>query len=125
VRGFLKDGIEGWYNAGFLTESLPVLSVHQLKERLDRGEEITVLDAREQEEWNSGHIQGSKHIYVGHIEQRLAEINRDLPVAVICSVGHRAGIAASILLRAGFPRVFNVLGSVTAWRRAGFPLTAE
>ncbi len=125
IIGFLKDGIEGWYDAGFPTESLPLLSVHQLKEKLDKGENLVVLDARDQEEWNSGHIQGSLHIYVGHVEQRLSEIPRDKPIAVLCSVGHRAGIAASVLLRAGFPKVYNVLGSVTAWRHAGFPLTTE
>ena len=125
IVGFLKGGIEGWYDAGYPTESLPLLSVHQLKEKLDRREELTVLDARDQREWSSGHIPGAQHIYVGHVEKRLAEIPRDKPVAVLCSVGHRAGIAASVLLRAGFTQVYNVLGSTTAWRNAGFPLTSD
>jgi hydroxyacylglutathione hydrolase len=125
IIGFLKDGIEGWYDAGLPTESLPLLSVHQLKEKLDRGEDLTILDARDQREWESGHIQGSLHIYVGHVESRVSEIPRSKPVAVVCSVGHRAGIAASVLLKAGFPQVYNVLGSVTAWRRAGFPLITD
>jgi len=76
-------------------------------------------------EWDSGHIQGSLHIYVGHVESRVSEIPRDKAVAVLCSVGHRAGIAASVLLRNGFPEVCNVLGSVTAWRHAGFPLVTD
>ncbi len=122
IAGFLKGGIEGWYDAGFQTESLPLLSVHQLKEMLDRKENLTVLDARRQDEWNSGHIEGAMHVFVGHVENKLEEIPRDRPVAVLCSVGHRAGIAASILLRTGYPMVYNVLGSVTAWRNAGFPL---
>jgi hydroxyacylglutathione hydrolase len=125
IRGFLKDGIEGWYNAGYPTRSLPLLSVHELKSRLDRGENLLVLDARDEEEWKTGHIPGSLHIYVGHVEERLSDIPRDKPIAVVCSVGHRAGIAASILLRAGFTQVYNTLGSVTAWRHAGFPLTTD
>lgn len=125
ISGFLKGGTEGWYDAGFPTESLPLLSVHQLKEKLDRKEDLAVLDARDQDEWDSGHIQGALHIYVGHVGERLNEIPRDIPVAVMCSVGHRAGIAASILLRAGYTRVYNVLGSATAWKHAGFPLTTE
>jgi hydroxyacylglutathione hydrolase len=125
IRGFLKDGIEGWYNAGFPTQNMPLLSVHELKARLDRGEDLVVLDARGEEEWKGGHIPGSMHIYVGQVEKRLSEIPRDRPVAVVCSVGHRAGIAASILQRSGFPKVYNTLGSVTAWRRAGFPLTTD
>jgi hydroxyacylglutathione hydrolase len=125
IAGYLKDGTEGWYNAGFPTESLPLLSVHQLKDKIDRGEELLVLDTRGQDEWNSGHIKGALHIYVGHLEQRLAEVPRDKPVAVICNVGHRAGLGASILLRVSYQEVYNVLGSVKAWVAAGFPTTTD
>jgi len=125
ITGYLKHGTEGWYNTGFPTESLPLLSVHQLKGKIDRGEELLVLDTRGQDEWDSGHIKGALHIYVGHLEQRLAEVPRDKPVAVICNVGHRAGLGASILLRAGYREVYNVLGSVKAWVAAGFPVTTD
>ena len=125
IAGYLRDGTEGWYNTGFPTESLPLLSVHQLKSMLDRREELLVLDTRGQDEWDSGHIKDSLHIYVGHLQQRLAEVPKDKPVAVICNVGHRAGLGASILLRASYPRVYNVLGSVRAWIAAGFPVTSD
>jgi hydroxyacylglutathione hydrolase len=125
IIGYLRDGTEGWYNAGFPTENLPLLSVHQLKSMLDQGEELVVLDTRGQDEWDSGHIKDAIHIYVGHLEQRLAEVPRDKPVAVICNVGHRAGLGASILLRAGYPKVYNVLGSVKAWVAAGFPVITD
>jgi hydroxyacylglutathione hydrolase len=123
LSGFIKDGLEGWYNDGFPLESLPLLSIHQLKAKLDRQEDLVVLDVRKQEEWDSGHISGSMHIFVGQLEKRLAEIPAGKPVVVICSVGIRASLAASILLRAGFPAVFNVLGSINAWRQTGYPLT--
>ncbi len=125
IVGYLKDGVEGWYNAGFPIESLPLLSVHQLKDKIARCEELLVLDTRGQDEWESGHIRGALHIYVGYLEQRLAEVPKDNPVAVICNVGHRAGLGASILLRAGYREVYNVLGSVKAWTAAGFPITTD
>jgi len=50
---------------------------------------------------------------------------KNKPVAVICSVGHRAGLSTSILLRAGYKEVYNVLGSVKAWVAAGFPTTTD
>jgi len=125
IAGYLRDGTEGWYNAGFPTENLPLLSVHQLKGMLDHNEDLLVLDTREQDEWASGHIEGALHIYVGHLEERLSDIPRDKPIAVICSVGHRAGLGASILLKAGYERVYNVLGSVRAWVAAGFPVTTD
>jgi hydroxyacylglutathione hydrolase len=125
IAGYLREGTEGWYNAGLPTERLPLLSVHQLKAMLDHGDELLVLDTRGQDEWDSGHIAGSLHIYVGYLEQRLKEISKGKPIAVICNVGHRAGLGASILLRAGYPNVYNVLGSVKAWVAAGFPITTE
>jgi hydroxyacylglutathione hydrolase len=125
ITGFLKGGTEGWYNAGFPMESLSLLSVHHLKEMLDRGENLLVLDTRDREEWESGHIDGALHIYVGHLEERIAEVPGDRPVAVICNVGHRAGLGASILLRAGYENVYNVLGSVKAWIAAGFPTVTD
>lgn len=125
IRGFLKGGTEGWYDAGYPIESTPLLSVQELRNKLDRGERLLVLDVRDDEEWASGHIAGAVHLYVGHLEKQIAEVPRDKPVAVVCSVGHRAGLGASILLRAGFPQVYNVLGGVTAWRAAGFPLVTD
>ncbi len=125
ITGYLKDGTGGWYNAGFPTENLPLLSVHQLKNKIDRGEELIVLDTRGRDEWARGHIKGALHIYVGHLEVRLTEVPKDKPVAVVCTVGHRAGLGASILLRAGYKEVYNVLGSVKAWVAAGFPTTTD
>jgi len=125
IAGYLRGRIEGWYNAGFPIESLPLLSVHQLKDRIDRREELVVLDVRGQDEWDSGHLKGALHIYVGHLEQRIAEVPGDKPIAVMCSTGHRSSIGASILLRAGYTRVYNVLGSISAWVAAGYPLTTE
>jgi len=113
VTGFLKGGTEGWYNAGLPMENLLLLSVHQLKDKIDRGEDLLVLDTRGEDEWASGHIKGALHIYVGYLERRLAEVPKDKPVAVICNVGHRAGLGASILLCAGYPEVYNVSVSYT------------
>ena len=125
IAGYLKDGIGGWYNAGLPIENLSLLSVHQLKGKIDRDEEIITLDTREQAEWDSGHIKKALHIYVGHLEQRLTEVPKDKPVAAICNVGHRSGLSASILLRAGYQQVHNVLGSMKAWQAVGFPVTTD
>jgi hydroxyacylglutathione hydrolase len=125
IAGYLKGGIESWYNADFPVENLPLLSVHQLKNKIEQGEELIVIDVRGQDEWDSGHIKVAIHIYVGHLTQRLAEVPRDKPVAVICRVGHRSGLGASILLRAGYRNVYNVLGGMKAWVAAGFPVTND
>ena len=123
IVGYLKGGIEGWYNAGFPVEHLQVITVHELKAKIDRGEELTVLDDRGEREWGEGHIKGARNIYVGHIQERMSDIPQDKPVAMFCNVGHQAGLGASILLREGCREVYNVLGSMTAWKAAGYPMS--
>ncbi len=125
VAGYLQGGIEEWYNAGLPIETLPVISVHDLKHRLDAREDIVVLDVRDQEEWDSGHLAGAQHVFLGRLEERLAEVPGGRPIAVFCSVGRRAGLAGSVLLRSGRTGVSNVLGSMTAWRAAGFPVARD
>ncbi len=102
-----------------------MLSVFQLNDLRARGEKILVLDVRGQEEWDSGHLEGSQHIYIGHLQSRLSEVPNDGPIAVICTVGHRASVATSILLQADYRNVRTVLGSVKAWTAAGFPLVKD
>ena len=125
IVGYLKGGTEDWYNAGLPIESLPLLSVYRLKDKIDRGEELLVLDTRGKEEWDAGHIEGTLHIYVGHLEQRLDEVPRDKSVVVFCNVGHLASLASSIMLRAGYQEIYTVLGSMKAWVAAGFPTNID
>ena len=66
------------------------------------------------------------NVYLGHLEERLPEVRtrlEDAHVAVVCSVGHRAGVAASVLRKHGFRRVANVLGGMTAWTALKLPTT--
>jgi hydroxyacylglutathione hydrolase len=124
IAGYLKNGIAGWYNAGLPAERLQLLTVHELKARIDRGDQLTVLDVRGQDEWDAGHIENAQHIYVGHLRERQLDIPKDRPVIVICNVGHRAGLGASMLLRQGWREVYSVVGSMEAWQAAGYPVYA-
>jgi len=122
IEGFLHGGIDEWYTRGNPVEQLALMTVTELKKRLDAGDKIMVLDVREQDEWDSGHIEGAIHSFVGHLEENLSSISRDREIAVMCSVGHRAGLAASILLRAGLTNIHNVLGGYESWIAAGYPV---
>jgi hydroxyacylglutathione hydrolase len=125
IKGYLKGGTQAWYNAGLPMEDLSLLSVYKLKDMIDRGDDFMILDTREDNEWQNGHVEGAYHIYVGQLEKRLSEVPRDKPIAVMCKTGHRASLAASILLRAGYKNIFNVLGSIMAWTANGFPIVKE
>lgn len=118
IQGYLDGGIDAWETGGFPVAVLPTISVHGLQHRL-QSSQPTVLDVRTEKEWNAGHIDGAIHIHGGQLQERMQEVPRDKPVAVICGSGYRGSIAASFLQRAGYESVCNVLGGMTAWKAAG------
>jgi hydroxyacylglutathione hydrolase len=122
IAGYLKGNIENWYSAGLPIESLKLISANDLKAMLDRGEDMTVLDVRKQKEWEEGHIEGAMHIFVGHLMDQLSQIPKEKATVVHCSAGFRSGLAASILLRAGYSDLYNVAGGINAWISSGLPI---
>jgi hydroxyacylglutathione hydrolase len=126
IAGYLSGGIAAWYDSGFVVDRMGLSTVQELKQRVDSRENVLILDVRDDNEWNEGHIKGALHIYFGHLQNRLNEIPRDRPLSIVCNVGHRASLAASILLRAGYTNVCcDVLGSMRAWSANEFPMTQE
>lgn len=121
VADHLCDGMPGWRNRGKPFGRLKTCSAEQLKNALDR-ETVTVLDVRDEPEWREGHIKGAKHVFVGHLQERFEDIPRDKPLAIHCTWGGRAGLAASILARLGLVNTYLVLGSMRAWESHGYPL---
>jgi hydroxyacylglutathione hydrolase len=121
MDGYLCNGISEWQERGKPIDNVHTISVKSLKEKLER-KEIHLIDVREPHEWSTeGFIEGSQRIFFGHLPQATQTISKDKPVAVTCSVGKRSSIAASILKRAQFTDVYNVLGGMTAWTRMGYP----
>lgn len=116
IRGALAGGFATWRKSGHMIERVSVVLPRELAERLD---DFTVLDVRDDDEVARGRIPGARHIYVGYLADALSalELDRSVPIAVTCSVGHRSSIATSILRRAGFEDVHNLLGGMTAWQR--------
>lgn len=118
VQGYMEGGMDAWETAGYPLVTLPTLSVHDLKRRLDAGEQIAVLDVRTEQEWSAGHIDKAIHIHGGRLQEHFGEVPRGQPVAVVCGSGYRASIAASFLQRNGYESVANVVGGMSAWKGA-------
>ena len=115
-------GIESWYNNALPTEHGGLLTVQELKNWSDKNNDLFILDVRTDEEWEKSHIENINHIYVGNLKNRISEIPNDKPIAVICSVGNRGSIGASILRQTGRKNVYNVIGGMIAWKKAGYPV---
>jgi len=122
IAGLLNGGIAAWYIKALPIESIDLISVHDLKDKLEKGDEMVILDVRGNKEWDGGHIKGARHIYVGHLEENLDEVPKNCPVVVYCGTSRRSGIAASILKKNGYRKVYNTLGSMAAWKNAGYNL---
>ena len=124
IGGYLVPSIVSWYKAVYPLETLDLMTVVDLKEQLDMGEDWLVLDVRSKDEWLEGHIEGSLNIYVGLLEGLVNEVPEGRPIAVVCKSGTRSSFACSILLRAERENIHNVLGGMDAWKRAGYPITS-
>ena len=124
VIGYLKTGIEAWYNAALPVEKFRLLTVHDLKQYLEKKDDFILLDVRGKNEWEKGHIENTRNIYYGRIKDELGELTTEKPIIVICGSGKRASFTASILRKSGFKDVYNVLGGMTAWEKAKYPTAA-
>jgi hydroxyacylglutathione hydrolase len=118
--GFLCPGISEWQERGKPISHIRTMAAPELKSRLEENP-LLVVDVREPSEWKEGCIEGAKRIFFGHLAGKAGSLPKDKPVAVICSVGQRSSIGASILKKEGFQEVYNVLGGMTAWTSLGYP----
>lgn len=122
IKGVLAGGFEAWRDAGKKVSMSGTISA--LSKKLDNNE-MKILDVREIGEFEEeGRIEGSYHAYVGFLPNVEVEkaLDPNEPIAVTCSVGHRASLAVSMLLRRGYKNVRNILGGITARDKAGLPL---
>jgi rhodanese-related sulfurtransferase len=90
-------------------------------------EHALVLDVREDAEFAGGHIPEAKHIPLGQLASRAAELEqwKGKPVVVNCQSGMRSASACSLLRGSGFTRIFNLGGGFNAWQAAKLPVSKE
>lgn len=121
VEGILADAMESWRNQGLPLASITTISAAATATWMQQGD-VHIIDVRDDYEWNEKHIPGAAHSYVGHLENNLPQLPKDSEIVVHCNVGHRSGLAASILKHHGFTRIHNMLGGISAWEKLGLPL---
>lgn len=94
---------------------------------LMNGEDTVVVDVREPNEYAEGHIEGSRNIPVGKIDQGAFEIesHKQSPVIVTCQSGTRSAQAAKQLAAKGFTQVFELRGGMLAWEDQKLPVSRK
>ncbi len=122
VAGYLADGVAGWIKSGFELEYIPQVTVQDFVElREQESDRITMLDVRERGEQSGGVIDNSVRIPLGELKSRTGELDPDKLLVVLCRGGYRSSIAISLLRRAGFRDIANLIGGLDAWKTAGLP----
>lgn len=111
--------------SGLPTAELPNVTAADLHRRLQTDRGLVVLDVREPFEWEEGHVAGALHIPMREVADRVAEIPRDRPIALVCRGGPRSSLVGSVLLARGFTSLTNVWGGMTGWLEAGLPLAED
>lgn len=96
---------------------LPEITVGELKSLLDAKADCLLIDVREPEEHAICRIPGSRLIPLGQLERNIQELDRDRDILVHCKSGGRSAKAVRTLQKAGFSRVRNVRGGITAWSK--------
>jgi hydroxyacylglutathione hydrolase len=123
--GYLAGGMKAWETAGLPMEFMQQLTIHKLHEQLNSRSCPTILDVRNPDEWDSGHIPGAIHHCLAQMRDRITGLEKDKHYATYCASGYRASIAASLMRSRGFKHVSNIPGSWDAWVAAGYPTQRE
>jgi molybdopterin/thiamine biosynthesis adenylyltransferase/rhodanese-related sulfurtransferase len=100
------------------------VSPEEVSQMLQGGEPWVLLDVREQDEWEEGHLPGAKLIPRGFLEIRVESTlpERDTPIVVYCAGGVRSALAAKTLQEMGYSRVVSMAGGFNRWKELEFPV---
>ena len=94
--------------------NLPGIQAEELKQRLDAGDNLFLLDVREEYEYEISNI-GGHLIPLGELPKRMHELDASKEIIALCKMGPRGDKAVEVLRRAGFDRVRNLKGGIRAW----------
>src|SRR5262249_29703270 len=91
------------------------------------GAPVTIIDVREAEEWNRGHLPGARHLCKGIIERDIEQAVPDKAAHLVlyCGGGFRSALAADNLQKMGYASVESMDGGWRAWMAAGLPVSRE
>jgi rhodanese-related sulfurtransferase len=101
-------------------------NVDEVKKRLDRGENLTLVDVREESEFAKGHLPNAVHLSKGVIERDIEKTipDKDTEVILYCGGGFRSALAADNIQKMGYKNVISMDGGWKGWVERKFP-TAE
>ncbi|MBN2360611.1 MAG: MBL fold metallo-hydrolase [Deltaproteobacteria bacterium] len=120
VVGYLEGGMPAWTRAGFPTGHLSLLSAAELRQRVQAGSPMQMLDVRSRQEFLRAHVEGALNIPLPDLRSRHGELSRQVPIAIVCASGHRASTAASLVQPLGLHSIAVLAGGLLGYHAAGY-----
>lgn len=124
VVGYVADPLRYLVEHQDVVEQGSRLTVDAFAGVLDGAEPVTILDVRNASELVNGTIPGAVNIPLAELSRRMDEVDRSRPVVVHCAGGWRSSVAASLLRKAGYADVSDLLGGYAAWAQRREPVSA-
>lgn len=92
----------------------PEITPDQVVSSLNNGEKLNLVDVREIDEWEAGHIEEAAHLPLSELQERIGELPKDEPLIMVCRSGGRSGKACDFLQAHGYS-VTNMKGGMLEW----------
>lgn len=102
-------------------------TVPVIHDRMEKGEKFLLIDVREKEEWNNGHIPNAVHVGKGVIERDISQVaeSMDQEIVLYCGGGYRSVLAADNLQKMGYTKVISMDGGMRGWKDAGYQVDKD
>jgi rhodanese-related sulfurtransferase len=99
-------------------------NAQEVKQRMDKGEKLNLVDVREESEWGEGHLPGAKHLGKGVIERDIetAIPDKNAEIILYCGGGFRSALSADNLQKMGYKNVKSMDGGWRDWTERGYPV---
>ncbi len=118
---FLEEGFKTYQNLNKSIDMIISINTEEFELDLNFKEEF-VLDVRDEEKFNEGHVMGAKNIPVAELSNQLDSLPQLEPIYIYCSGGYSSVIAASILKKNGYHLVKNVYGGINKIKETKVPI---
>lgn len=112
---FLSLIMAGCGNSSAPGNGFTDISADQLKSMMDTDKNIVLVDVRETDEYDQGHIQGSLLLPTSEIQQRLKELPADKTIVLVCATGSRSSAVATFLVQNNYKNIYNLQGGLAEW----------
>jgi adenylyltransferase/sulfurtransferase len=108
---------EGFCGVSSTSEAVrvPEIDVHEVKRKMDRGDDLVLLDVRESWEWEISHIDQAIQIPMNTVPSRLEELDPSDEIVVHCRTGQRSADVTELLIQHGYSNVKNMAGGINTW----------